>query len=222
MNSITKTTQRLLRRIRELFVKKENNPELARWKKEKKENLRYAYNLGPDSIVFDLGGYEGEWSSNIFSMYCPTIYVFEPVKKFFTEIKSRFSQNPKIKVFNFGLSKVDEKISINIDKDSSSAFKKTTGNEETMQLKKASAFILENGIKKIDLMKINIEGGEYDLLEDLIAENIVRNIENIQVQFHKFVPSAEFRMNKIRKQLEKTHCATYKYDFVWENWKLKL
>ena len=28
------------------------------------------------------------------------------------------------------------------------------------------------------------------------------------------------RMEKIQKELAKTHQLTYQYDFVWENWKL--
>jgi hypothetical protein len=28
-------------------------------------------------------------------------------------------------------------------------------------------------------------------------------------------------MNRIRKELSKTHDHTYQYDFVWENWTIK-
>jgi len=38
--------------------------------------LRYAYDLNPDSTVLDLGGYEGQWASNLFSRYLCNIYVF--------------------------------------------------------------------------------------------------------------------------------------------------
>jgi hypothetical protein len=47
----------------------------------------------------------------------------------------------------------------------------------------------------------------------------VRQIENIQVQFHDFVPDAEGRMQRIQEKLAQTHELTYQYLFVWENWR---
>ena len=60
------------------------------------KTLRLDYELNNDSIVFDLGGYEGQWASDIFSKYWCFIYVFEPVEKFFNKIEQRFSKNEKI------------------------------------------------------------------------------------------------------------------------------
>ena len=67
-------------------------------------------------------------------------------------------------------------------------------------------------------MKVNIEGGEYALLYDLINSGYIKNIENIQIQFHNNVPGHDLMIQDIRKKLEKTHTLTYKYDYVWENW----
>jgi cellulose biosynthesis protein BcsQ len=82
-------------------------------------------------------------------------------------------------------------------------------------------FLQEKDIKRIDLMKINIEGCEYNLLECLIGIGFIKNIKNIQVQFHDFVEDAEKRMMEIQKNLQKTHYLTYQYPFVWENWEIK-
>ena len=73
----------------------------------------------------------------------------------------------------------------------------------------------------MNLMKINIEGGEYDLLEDLIASDYIEKIENVQVQFHTFVEHSAERMLRIHKALSNTHYRTYQYEFVWENWTQK-
>ena len=71
-------------------------------------------------------------------------------------------------------------------------------------------------------MKINIEGGEYDLLDSLISADIVQSIANIQVQFHDFlIKDAKEKMRKIQEKLSLTHEPTYQYEFVWENWKIK-
>ena len=72
------------------------------------------------------------------------------------------------------------------------------------------------------MLKINIEGGEYDLLESILESNIQNKIINFQIQFHDFVPNSEIRMKKIQDKLSQTHQITFNYPFVWENWKLKL
>ena len=74
----------------------------------------------------------------------------------------------------------------------------------------------------VDLIKINIEGGEYEVLESLIADNKLSMFKNLQIQFHDFIiENAKERMSKIQQELAKTHVLTYQYEFVWENWKLK-
>lgn len=181
------------------------------------KTLRLDYPLNENSVVFDLGGYEGQWASDIFSKYCCFIHVFEPVEKFANKIEHRFAKNEKIFVHLFGLSNSNKKEKIHIDGDSSSSFKiKDSG--EHIKLVSAIDFIQEHKINIIHLMKINIEGGEYDLLEHLLESGFITNVANIQVQFHDFVPNAEERMNKIQHELSKTHSLTYQYPFVWENW----
>ena len=184
------------------------------------KTLRLNYSLNKRSIVFDLGGYEGQWASDIYSKYLATIYVFEPMPEYAKNIKERFKKNPDIKIFTFGLSNEDKEISLTIDGDASSVIKESD-DAVNAELKNATTFIDSLGVRKIDLMKINIEGGEYDLLDHLIETGWIKNIDNIQVQFHDFFDEAEARMIKIQAQLKKTHKITYQYPFVWENWKRK-
>lgn len=184
------------------------------------KTLRVQYDLNESSVVFDLGGYEGQWSSDIFSRYCCSIHIFEPVEDFWVKIQSRFSRNKKIAIHRFGLSNETVRTRIYLGEDATSIFKVTPESRE-ISLVKASDFLEESGIRKIALMKINIEGGEYDLLEHLIDTGLVMNIRNIQVQFHDFVTDAEKRMNSIQAKLKRTHILTYQYPFVWENWNAK-
>ncbi len=192
------------------------------WFKAKGDStLRLDYDdLTSKSVVFDVGGYVGQWSSDIFSKYCCNIYIFEPVKKYAIDIKKRFKKNNKIFVKNFGLDGENKTTTIQLSNDGSSVYR-DNGKSEQIRIVKIVDFMKENHINHIDLMKINIEGGEYGLLENLIEEGYAKKIGNIQVQFHDFVPNAKERMNNIQKALSKTHRRTYSYEFVWENWKLK-
>jgi FkbM family methyltransferase len=202
------------------FYRSEQQRRVIPWFRDKgDETLRLDYDLNEKSIVFDVGGYEGRWASEIFSRYACSVYVFEPVPQFAAKIANRFAKNSKVKVFDFGLADKTRATQIAVDRDASSVFRETESMEE-IRLVRACDFINSNDISNIDLMKINIEGEEYDLLDHLLDSGLTERITNIQVQFHDFVPNAEERMNKIQKRLSKTHSLTYQYPFVWENWNL--
>lgn len=180
---------------------------------------RLNYDLNENAVVFDLGGYEGQWASDIFSKYTCQVHIFEPFRPYAEKIRERFKCNPRIQVHAYGLAKANETAKLGISGDASSVFK--PGNETTsIQLVRIEDFLSERNIAFIDLVKINIEGGEYDLLEHLIANGMIGKFKNIQVQFHDFVPEAEARMKAIQQKLQLTHQLTYQYIFVWENWTL--
>lgn len=180
--------------------------------------LRLNYDLNSDSVVFDVGGYKGEFATDILCKYDANIYVFEPIKDFFEIIKNKFIQNKKVNVFNFGLAGKNADLQISLSDNSSSVYLKGE-KTETIKLKSIVEFLNTHNIKKVDLIKINIEGGEYELLESLISNNLINVFKNIQVQFHDFlIQNAKERMNEIQKNLSKTHKLTYQYEFVWENW----
>lgn len=178
---------------------------------------RYDYELGPEDIVFDLGGYHGDWAFDIHERYGSQIHVFEPLDTYCDLIQQRFTDNEKIHVHRFGLSADDGQLQLGVLEDESSQFKQAT-ETVTCQLKSAAQFIEANQIDRVALMKINIEGGEYDLLDSLIDSGLIERFGDIQVQFHWFVPDAHRRMQRIQSALERTHRTTYQFPFVWENW----
>lgn len=183
--------------------------------------LRLNYEeLTSESIVVDLGGYQGQWTSDIYSKYQCKVYVFEPIDRFFKFIKNRFKTNKRITVFCVALGNTDKEEIIFEKADGSSVIRKG-GIPSTIIIRKFDGMMKELNIQKIDLLKINIEGGEYDLLDYILETGWVHKINNIQVQFHEFFPEAKKRMKKIHDALSDTHYTTYQLEFIWENWKKK-
>ena len=133
-----------------------------------------------------------------------------------SRILERFSQNPNIYALQIGLGGLSRKETISICKAGSSIFR-NSDNKQEIQIIDVKSWIEAQNITDIDLMKINIEGGEYELLERLIETGLIRNIRNIQVQFHKIRRVSSSRMEQIQKHLRKTHYPTYQYKFVWKN-----
>ena len=184
------------------------------------ETLRLNYDLDDKSLVFDLGGFEGDWAAAICNKYGCTVRVFEPIDQFAGRIEQRFTGNKAVLVHRFGLADETKDVPITVDGISSSVFIEGEA-KQMIKLVKATDFMCENAITNIDLMKINIQGGEFDLLDHLIASHFIDRIKNVQVQFHDHVPNARERMRKIQQDLSKTHFLTYQYLFVFENWRIR-
>jgi FkbM family methyltransferase len=176
--------------------------------------------INSKSIVFDVGGYQGQWSSDIFSKYQPNLYIFEPVKSFTKNLHSRFKHNKKINIFEYGLGGKTKNEIIYLSKDGSSTIKKNNI-PQTIKIFRASDFICKQKLNKIDLMKINIEGGEYELLNNLIETKKISLIRNLLIQFHDYIPDAYQEMTILRNKISLTHKPIFCYDFVWEHWVLK-
>ncbi|MTI17627.1 FkbM family methyltransferase [Rhodobacteraceae bacterium RKSG542] len=191
-----------------------------RWKKDRGDvTLRLDYDLSKDSVVFDIGGYHGDFASAIYERYGCKVYVFEPSKAFYDLCEKRFEENPNIVCFNYGLSDADGEFDLSDEGDGSSVVSSSKGGDaEKVRVRSISSVYEELGSPKIALMKINIEGGEYSLLPQLIQDEIVPSIDHLQIQFHEFIEGAHKLRSSIQQCLGRTHRCTWNYEFVWENW----
>lgn len=182
------------------------------------ERFRFDYELTADSLAIDLGGYRGQWASDLFSRFQCRILIFEPVSDFAKNIRKRFEHNDKIRVFECALGASERTELIQIAGAGSSIHKRKRSATQTIQIIDVKNWFEDNAIDSVQLMKINIEGGEFELLERMLDTRLLQMIENIQVQFHNIAPDSADRMAAIQHSLRETHHPTYQYPFVWENW----
>tara|TARA_R110001592_G_scaffold124003_9_gene332582 strand:- start:263 stop:883 length:621 start_codon:yes stop_codon:yes gene_type:complete len=191
------------------------------------EQILLNHDLDENSVVFEIGGHTGVFTEQIYNKFRCHIYVFEPDPQCFEILKNKFSGFDKINLFNFALGSENEIKFFYIygrDGESSSEFIREQSDnhkEIVVNFKKFSNVLQTLGIEQIDLCSINIEGGEYSLLEHVIASGYQKKIKNLQVQFHDdCVQNAIQKRDIIRNELSITHHLDYNYDFVWENWKI--
>ena len=177
--------------------------------------LRLDYPLTEESVVVDVGGYKGQWASDIYGRFSCHVHVFEPMPGFADLIEQRFAHNSKVIPYRYGLGASDRWVQISVDDDASSMIA-TAEAAETVEIRSAVDAVRTLG--EVDLMKLNIEGAEYELLEALDAADALRQVRYVQVQFHDFVADAHARWQAARASLGKTHDLTWGYDFVWESW----
>lgn len=197
--------------------------ELDRWTNDNLEHLRYEYDLNENSIIVDIGAFKCEWSIKISEKYNnPSILAFEASKTFFDEAYNNIANFNNIKLVNKAISNQfkKENIKIGVADGVSTSFFIESENEEEVDCIPASEIFSTFGLNNVDLMKINIEGSEYDVLEYLIDNNLITKVKNIQVQFHRLGDNYMDRFLKIKENLRKTHKLTYECLFIWENWEL--
>jgi FkbM family methyltransferase len=192
----------------------------TQWKKQNGPQRLYAYEDLPESpVVFDFGGFKGEWSDIVLRQAPDAkIEVFEPHPGFAADLARKFKDMPRVSTHDFALGSKTETLRLSDEGDASSA---VATHERSFDAKFISVaeFFSTFGRGDIDLVKINIEGGEYDLLPALIDADLMSNIARLQVQFHLFEPEMKDLRDAIRARLEETHDCVWCYPFVWEEWR---
>jgi len=180
--------------------------------------LRLNYDLDENSVVFDLGGYKGEWSEQIYKRYMCRIFVFEPVPSFAAQVVERFRGNNNVSVYDFALGPKNAVLRLMLNDNATSSYSFSGGDVVEAEVREFVAFLEQHGIRTIDLLKINIEGGEFELLDHLISTGCISRVRHLQVQFHNFVPAANERMDDLRRRLWETHVPAYSLDWIWDSW----
>jgi len=171
----------------------------------------YEVTLPENAVIFDLGSYDGEWSRVMYNKHNDAlIHSFDPIPPDCCMLHA-FKDN------HFAIGNENKEFTIHLNDNASSEF----GDGESMICKmvKFDDYISSNNIEHIDLMKLNIEGGEFDLLEHIIDSGQQEIIGEYLIQFHYLGENAVERRQKIVDQLKMTHRCVFEYPFVWECYK---
>ncbi|PVA11457.1 FkbM family methyltransferase [Pelagivirga sediminicola] len=172
-------------------------------------------------MVLDFGGYLGEWSDRVLAQYhSATIHMFEPHPDFAAKLQDKYGPDARVHVHDFALGARAGTMDMPDAADGSSA---VAAHERSFQARIVAVqdFFAQHDLLTADLVKINIEGGEYDLLPALMDSGDITRLNRIQVQFHLFSEDLIAARDAIRTRLEQTHDCVWSYPFVWEEWRRK-
>tara|TARA_B100000925_G_scaffold266172_1_gene225788 strand:- start:4798 stop:5520 length:723 start_codon:yes stop_codon:yes gene_type:complete len=174
------------------------------------------------NIVFDIGTNKGQTIKQ-FKAVNPKIFIygFEPNKKHYNNLLNSNDEN--LKMFNAGCSNIDGELLFHENMlDESSTFENVDLNSNWLNKKakilgtkpknliqksykvtciKLSTFFQKNKVKLIDLVKIDVEGHEYQVLEG-IFEKKETLIKFIQIENHNDDLYLNTNRNKINKLLK--------------------
>jgi FkbM family methyltransferase len=172
------------------------------------------------SIVFDVGAFVGEWSEKVSKRYGSTIYAFEPNPLVRQALSRRLADHPNVVRLGYGLGRADHTARLTQAGPGSSIYTSDPDLHSTeVQIRDVIGVLDELGVVEIDLLKVNIEGGEYDLFDRLREADRLRAIRLVSVQFHEWHPRAYRRRRAIRRALALSHVEVWCYPWVWEYWR---
>jgi len=159
----------------------------------------------------------GEYTEKILNQNNPQVFIFEPVQTFFDVMKRKFLDKTNVEVINYAIGLKSRKILIGL---SGAASGINMSAEEMVEIEFKTPSDYPHVFRsEIDVCKINIEGGEYELIRALHTSDYLQNIKVLFIQFHELPTES---VSETKKILELTHQFTWGYEFVWERWDRKL
>lgn len=165
------------------------------WQEENLEYKRYEYDLSPDDLVLDIGSYQNEFGNKIKEMYGCKIEAFDALDN-----RAAWTYDGALQM-------------------GGQYYYTSLYDKDTPQNEFKCVDIAPYLQREVGLVKINIEGGEYELLAYIISQGLIKNIRNLQVQFHLVdAVNLDNIYNTIAHQLSLTHKLEWRYPFVWESW----
>lgn len=176
--------------------------------------------LASDGTVVDVGAFSGDWSQKVVDRYGANVFAFEPAPPCYEATRRRFADDDRVQVFDYGLGGADFGASIALSGPGSSIYNaEGPAGMAEIQIRDIVAVLDEIGLEQIDVLKVNIEGGEYDLFDRLDDAGWLPRIDQILVQFHEWHPQAYKRRRRIRRALAKQHTEVWNFAWCWEYWR---
>ena len=179
-------------------------------------DLAKDFSLNENSTFIDVGGYIGNFTKHILINYNCRSIIFEPYPSYFIRCFKRFKTHPNVSVLPVGLGLDNGIMKIYPYNEGTSIFSKWHGVKEA----KNKVYILDSGRLlrnfKIDAMKLNCEGAEYEIIESLDREDILKDIPQMLIAFHSMPGHTYDKTVEVLKLTHKQYI--YLHKGRWEMW----
>jgi FkbM family methyltransferase len=196
------------------------------WKRSRREKLWQRNNyentkkidfdfLNEKSLVIDVGGHIGIFASQIFCRYNCSLVIFEPIHEFTSILKAKFSKNKKVSVIEAAIGNMDGTISLYNGDGATSQFFSPETKADQIRCELVDIKKVIKKYKYIDLLAINCEGGEYNIINRIISLKLNKKIKSLLIQFHQIDKNSAEEVEKIIKELSKTHKIVFHFEWVW-------
>lgn len=156
-----------------------------------KEHTFFDDLLRDEIIVVDLGACKGEFIEEFNNLYnVKKAILIEANPTNFSQLKPK----PNYVLYNNLISNIND-VEIIFYEDTNSpyngsyVFNYFNGIEHKLKTKTLETLMLENNIDYIDILKVDIEGSEYDVMPS-ISDETYSKIGQITIEFHDFIDNS--------------------------------
>jgi len=170
-------------------------------------------------LVIDIGGYKGEYTERVSKRFDCKVIIFEPDPELFSFLLNKFQVFPKMEIHGIAVGKPEgwRDLYLSWGRLGNSFYKEWAKSDKSVKVPVVSLvnFMRDNKIKKADILKVNCEGAEYEIMDDLIENNMLDCFNEILIQFHKTEHKSKRKAleAKLAEKFIKVH--NYKID-LWQ------
>jgi FkbM family methyltransferase len=186
----------------------------------------WLFRLNKNSIIIDCGANRGHISSYL-SLTGATIYAFEPDPIAFVQLVKRCSRRKNVNCINKGVWDKNAVIKLYRHREMKGQSDFTVSSsiiDEKKNIKPASAIgvevidlveFMQSLSKKIDLIKIDIEGAEIQVLKKIIETRAYALFKTMYVETHETkIPGQKEELEKIKKELKRKEITNIKLNWI--------
>lgn len=171
-------------------------------------------NISKGDIVVDIGASLGFFSLYAYYQGCKISYSFEPIKKLYDAISKQLKNISTLDLENKAVDNFTGKAKIYIPKQESIGSSlydpsKKYNKPQTTEICDVISFmemVKEKKIEKIDFLKLDCEGSEYNIIEAIPDEYLKNNIRKIAIEFHN-------NSGQLKKTLDRLESLGFEFDF---------
>ena len=186
-----------------------------------REDYTKKFPVNAGDTVLDIGASVGPFTFSILDKQPKHVYCFEPKPSLFETMKKNIGHHPNVTLINKGIHNVDGE----------TEFKglyfsdvtETHGRSATADAITFDTFLQEYNVTQIDFMKIDCEGGEYDIFTPERVSWVKQNVKKIVGEWHLSTPELKEKFRQFRDTyLKEFHTFdVYSWDGVdikWDLW----
>jgi FkbM family methyltransferase len=150
-------------------------------------------------VILDLGGNRGEFAGEMIARYGATMHVYEPLPELFESIAA----NANLQKFEEAIVAKAGPVTLVKPDDRCATIHEGAPEGDAFTVKGVTfKTALDRVGGEVDLVKMDIEGAEIDLLEQIPASDM-RRIRQMTVEFHDFLyPELTPRVEAIKRRID--------------------
>lgn len=203
----------IIKKIKNFFFKNTQTKEFLQFISDGGDTVIFKnIMLNKDSVVIDGGGFNGEFTDEILKKTFHKIYIYEPDTNFYNDLLKKYKFEKKVEILNLALFNKEQTINLSKNSNASSIMENSEDGTKVKAVDISKEF---KKYKDIDLLKLNIEGAEYDVISRLIETQEINKVKYLLVQFHKEHDLDGLKFQNINLEILKNYNIVFNYKYVW-------